>query len=155
MADLVPVPASVKIVSGGLRGGPDVSGEALTAGQACYKKVADGLWYKAQNDSVDPVTSTDEAGGKGLGIAMNSAPGAGQPVSLIHNGEGSAFTPGVPVVVGEIYCLSASSGGICPKADVTSGKYLTIIGYGSYGDDTTTTRINTAGVMIATGVKVA
>lgn len=95
-----------------------LAGEAITAGQVIYKKSADQKAWKAQNDGT-------EAEAQAIGIALNGA-AAGQPVAYQKSGAltfGSTFA-----AAGALVCVSATAGGLCPVADVGSGKRLTIVG---------------------------
>ncbi|TWT45010.1 hypothetical protein RAS1_14310 [Phycisphaerae bacterium RAS1] len=95
------------------------AGEALVAGEAVYKKVADGKYYKAQADG-------NEEEAKFAGVAVNNC-AAGQPFSLVEAGEltvGSALGSAGKAVV-----LSAAAGKLAPIADLLTGHRLTIVGY--------------------------
>ena len=63
-----------------------------------------------------------------VGVSVNAAAVAGQPVSYIKDGD-LAF--GAILTKGETYCVSGTPGGICPRADVTTGDDLIIIGVAS------------------------
>lgn len=95
-----------------------IAGEAVTAGQPVYIKASDGKAYKA-----DANASSEAAGAKG--IAVNSAPGAGQPLKVQTAGT-LAF--GAILTNGEIYCVGATAGDIVPEGDLTTGWYVTILG---------------------------
>ena len=119
MADLVVTAASV------VAGTPSVTddgtaGEALTAGQCVYLKTSDGRWYKA-----DANVTTVEAGADGLKIALNNAPGAGQPVKLLRNGN---VNLGATLAIGQVYVVSATAGGIAPFADLVITNLVSILG---------------------------
>lgn len=96
-----------------------VAGESVTAGQSVYRKASDGRWWKAQNDG----TAEEAQFG---GIALHAA-SAGQPLAVQTEG---VLTIGGTVAVGTIYAVSATAGGICPVADLSSSAYVSIIGYG-------------------------
>lgn len=95
-----------------------MSNGPISAGDAVYRSYTTGQAQRADcngasADQRDPV-----------GIAINSAT-AGQPVKVLTSGPvtlGSVLTPGVA------YYLSATAGGICPVADLSSGMYPTFIG---------------------------
>lgn len=96
-----------------------IAGETITAGQAIYKKSADSKYYKAQCDG-----TAEEA--QVAGIAINGAT-AGQSVTFVSSGDltmGSAFA-----AAGKTVVASATAGGIAPIGDLTTGNYLTIVGY--------------------------
>jgi hypothetical protein len=59
-----------------------------------------------------------------VGIALNGA-SSGQPVEYVI--EDPAFTPGGTLVVGEIYVLSDTAGGIMPISDLEAGDYPTVL----------------------------
>lgn len=97
----------------------ETAGETITAGQALYKKAADSRMWKTDADDA----ATDEF----YGIALNGA-SAGQPVAVQKRG---SITIGGTVVVGTVYVLSTTAGGICPWADLAAEDYVTIVGIGT------------------------
>ena len=120
MADITVTPASVVPAAACLqRSG--IAGEAILAGQSIALSSVDGKYYKADNNGAAAIQRCD-------GVALNSAPGAGQPVNFITQG---GFNPGATVVVGTIYVVSTTPGGICPAADLASGSKVCIIGVGT------------------------
>lgn len=115
MADISITAANVVRVSGEQVSG--VAGATITAGQPVY---------------LDSTTSTyllsdANASGKDAvsGIALNGA-AAGQPLVVAKSG--SVLTIGATVVVGTIYVLSATAGGICPASDLATGHKTTVLG---------------------------
>ena len=117
MSDISITAASVAISTGTSEAG--TAGEALTAGQVVYQAAATGRWWKAQCDGTEA-----EAAAKG--IALNSAPAAGQPITVQTSG---TITAGGTLVEGEIYIVSATAGGLAPEADIiTTGNYVSIVG---------------------------
>jgi hypothetical protein len=117
-----------------------IAGETITAGMAVYLKASDSRWWKAQADG----TAAESGNGTTLGIAVCGA-SAGQPL-VIDTADSAGITIGGTVVVGTIYVVSATAGGICPEADITAGQYLSILGVGS---STTVIKMLTGG---ATGI---
>lgn len=95
------------------------AGEAITAGMLVYKHT-DTKYYKAQHDGTAAQATL-------YGIALNSAPGANQPLQVQTNG---GVNPGGTVVVGTIYCASENAGGIAPSTDVGQNDYMSIFGVG-------------------------
>ena len=93
------------------------SGATITAGQVVYLDTTAKL---ADNDDT-------EAKAVCKGVALNGA-SAGQPVSYQHSGD---ITIGGTVVVGTIYCVSSTAGGICPFADLDANDYVSIVGVGT------------------------
>lgn len=114
MADYSITAANVAKVSGDSE--TITAGEALTAGQAVYVNASDGKIYKADANA----TGKDAA----VGIALNAA-SAGQPVTVQKTG---SITFGGSGAVGDIVCLSATAGGMCPSGDLTTGDKVTPIG---------------------------
>lgn len=124
MADISITPASVVPGSNAtqIQG---TAGETITAGMAVYLKTSDSRWWKAQADG----TAAESGSGTQLGVALCGA-SAGQPI-VVDIADANGITIGGTVAVGTVYVVSATAGGICPEADITSGQYLTIIGVGS------------------------
>jgi hypothetical protein len=106
--------ASIQTVAG------TVFGEAVTAGQAVYRKAADSKIYKAKG-------GTDPAVASSIGIALNGG-AAGQPAVYQNGGPiaiGASTAAGTPY-----HCSGANFGGIAPYGDLTTGNYVTLLGYG-------------------------
>ena len=102
------------------------AGEVIAAGQAVYK--SSSTWLLAECDASTTVSTKSVV----IGIALNSALVAGQPVKVQKRG---TVTVSAVVTVGEIYVLDGGAGGICPEADIATNDWITIIGVGA----TTTT----------------
>jgi hypothetical protein len=94
------------------------AGEALTAGQAVYKKASDGKWYKADCNSA----TAEVRAASGI-AATGSA--TGQPVVVQTGG---SITIGATLTAGVVYYLSGTAGGIRPVADNTTGDYPQAVG---------------------------
>jgi hypothetical protein len=121
MADLaITATAVLKTASTRVQGG-GVFGEAVTAGQAVYRKSSDRRWWKARASG-----TAEEAGSAGLGVALSGG-AAGQPASVATGGD---VIIGATVAVGAIYGVSANAGGIAPSADLAAGQRLSVLGYG-------------------------
>lgn len=93
------------------------AGETITAGQAVYLKAADSKLYKADAN----VTSAEATA---VGIALHGSL-ANQPLTYQTAG---TITIGGTVVAGTAYYVSATAGGICPFADLTSTNLATLLG---------------------------
>jgi len=93
-----------------------VAGETITAGQVLYIST-DGKMYKADANAAGATTVA--------GIALGGA-SANQPVTYAVEDAGG-INLGATLTVGLIYTLSATAGGICPSADLTSGDYPTVL----------------------------
>jgi len=99
---------------------PGIAGEAILAGQSVYSDSTDSNKIKLADCNASAATAT------AVGLAANSAPAAGQPVSYLTDGD---MTMNAVLVQGEIYLVSATAGGISPEADiVTTDDYVSIIG---------------------------
>jgi len=78
------------------------------------------------------------------GIALNNAL-SGQPLAVQRTG---TITIGATVTVAKVYVLSATSGAICPVADITTqGDVISIIGVGT-SSTVITLGINNSGAAI-------
>ncbi|WEX76893.1 hypothetical protein PYH37_005244 [Sinorhizobium numidicum] len=85
------------------------AGETITAGQAIFLNSTTNKWMKSDNNGTGTRTVH--------GLALNGA-SLDQPVSMLKSGD---ITIGATLVAGTDYWLSATAGGICPRADVTTG----------------------------------
>lgn len=122
MADISQTAANV-VVSTPNVSQPGTSGEALTAGQPCYTAV-DGLIYRAKASGT-ALQSGYTGSQQNIWIALNSTPGANQPVLLFRSGK---INLGATLVVGESYYVSTNVGKICPSGDIGVGLYPTFLG---------------------------
>lgn len=110
-------------------------GETVTQGQPLYPKASDSnKFWKADADTAAEAAAQ--------GIAMT--PGVAGDYVLLAK-EGCPISLGATLVVGQVYCVSATAGGIDAFSDVASGDYVTIIGVASAADSITL-------IMEATGV---
>ena len=121
MADITVTAASVVPYAGA--NNPSViargtAGASITAGQSVYLDSATSTIKLADADA-------STAAAYGVGIAMHAA-GSGQPIQYITSG---VFTPGATLVKGGVYTVSATAGGICPIADLTTGAHPCILFY--------------------------
>lgn len=119
MADLSPTAASVAL-TGGSEDKQVVSGAAITAGDAVYKDTTDSSKAKGTDHTTTAKATIH-------GIALNSTPGADQPLSVATSGTVAGFG----ATEGTSYYLSANTGKICPDADVATGDYVTYVGVGT------------------------
>jgi hypothetical protein len=117
MAD-ISITATSVVAGGGAKISDGVAGVVVTAGQVGYFDASTGTWKLADNDSA---TAAQRSPG---GIFLNGA-AAGQPVKVLTEGP---VVIGATLTAGVVYYLSATPGGICPVADLVTGKYPTIIG---------------------------
>jgi len=117
MTDISITPASV-VKGTGAKTRQGFSAAALLAGEVVYRDT--NTFGKTDSDGAAALRVVD-------GICLNSAPGAGQPVTVQYEG---LITIGGTVVVGTVYVSSDTPGGIMPAADLETGDYVSIIGVG-------------------------
>lgn len=110
MSDISITAANVKLVSGPTE--QITAGATITAGQICYQEASSSKAKLADNDN-----ATAEVRGV-RGMALGGA-SADQPLTLAKNG--AVVDLGVVLTAGVDYYLSGTAGGICPRADVTTG----------------------------------
>jgi len=120
MADLTITATDVNIVSDSFAERV-LAGESLTPGQAVYQNASDLKYYKADCDTVSTATVS--------GVCVSYA--AADAYVYILNSLNSVIDIGATVSVGEIYVVSDTAGNIMPNTDLTSGQYVSVIGYGS------------------------
>ena len=94
----------------------EIAGVAILAGQAVYRDAADGRVKLA---------STSAAANAAIGIALNSAPTAGQPVRVAWDG---TLTGTATLIVGEAYFVSDTAGSLGQMSDVGTGDFVTFVG---------------------------
>lgn len=99
-----------------------IAGATITAGKLVYKSATDNKLYLADGDSATAAVRDV------VGIAIVTA-AAGTECTYVT--EDPNLTIGGTVVVGTIYVLSATAGGIAPAADLTTGWFTTVIGVGT------------------------
>ena len=118
MADITVTVANVLRVDGTT--GTGTAGATITAGQPLYADSTDSGKLKLAD--ADAAASADS-----VGVALHGSL-TGQPVKYQASGQ---ITIGGTVVVGEVYCVSTTAGGVAPDADVIAGDYRTILGVGT------------------------
>lgn len=119
MTDLSITAANVAASTAAQRG-RGTAGEAINAGQTVYRKASDQKIYLSDADD----TAADEC----LGVALNTAEGANQPVEWAE--QDPDFNPGATVTVGEIYVVSGTAGGIAPVGDLANPDRAIVVGVG-------------------------
>lgn len=110
MTDISITAANVKLVSGPTEQLP--AGASFTAGQIAYREAATSKAKLADNDNVTAEVRAAR------GMALHGA-AADQPLTLAKNG--AIVDVGAVLTAGTDYYLSGTPGGICPRADVTTG----------------------------------
>lgn len=121
MVDIAVTPANVRpdTTKNLVRG---ISGEALVAGQLCYKDPTLGTWFRWDDDvGAASLLQTE------LAIAMCSTPGAAQAITL-QNDPDSSVNLGATLVAGTTYVGSDTAGGIRPFVDLSTGDTVAIVG---------------------------
>ena len=94
-------------------------GATFTAGQTGYLDSTTNTWKLADANASSTLGNLD-------GVSMNGG-ASGQPGKFLTDGD---YTCGGTSVVGTVYVLSATPGGIAPVADLASGWYTNILGVG-------------------------
>jgi len=125
MADLSVTAGSVLLYDGASKGSA-LAGETITAGQTLYRHT-DGTVKKADD--------TSAAKAAAVGIALNGG-AAGQPIAYLSAG---GINPGGTVVVGTVYGVTDTAGGIGAISERGTADYVTVLGIG-----TTASRIEVA-----------
>lgn len=94
------------------------SGEAITAGQQVYRDAATGKYFKGICTSANPAACR--------GVALNSCPGADQPLEVMNSG---LITNVSSLVQGELYVVSDTTAGALMKySDIGAGEFVTVVG---------------------------
>ena len=94
------------------------AGATITAGQSIYLDTVAGTLKLADADVV--------ASAAAAGIALHGA-SLNQPLAYQSAGR---ITIGGTVVVGTVYVVSITAGGVAPLADIASGDFVTVLGIG-------------------------
>lgn len=118
MADLTITAANVDAGTDG-EIGTGVAGVAITAGKLIYLDRTTSTYLLADADAL--------ASSKVAGVAVSDA-AAGQIVAFQRSG---TYTAGGTTVAGTPYFVSTTGGGICPIADLASGDYVSLFGFGA------------------------
>ncbi len=122
MADISVTAANVAPVLTATSGQPTQTFQALslsviTAGQPVYRDPITG--------KVAPCLVTDGTKSQVIGVAMNGAPGANQPINVAFAGD---YTVGGTVAVAVPMTLGSAAGGITnTPADLTTGWYANVV----------------------------
>lgn len=111
-----------------------IAGEVIDAGEAVYLNSSDNKLYLAE-------AGDSSAKANVLGIAVNSADAAGQPVN--YAGAGEVTVDSATFAVGDFVFLSATPGKIGPESDLVSTDYKTLIGYATAANKLMVSRLIT------------
>ncbi len=136
MAALTVTDTSVTFTSG--QAIQAVIGETITAGQAVYIKASDGRVWKAQADGT-------AAEATAVGIALNGG-AAGQYCNYAANG--SVINIGATTAKNVMYHVHTGAGGVGVAGDLTSGHYITRMGYATATDGSFVIDIKATGVTV-------
>lgn len=110
MTDLTITASAVKLISGPTE--QMTAGASLTAAQAVVADATSGKAVLADNDHATAAV-------RGIrGLTLHAAL-TDQPITIAKNG--AVVDLGAILTAGVEYYLSGTAGGICPRADVTSG----------------------------------
>lgn len=118
MADLTITAANVVAGSDAVKS-TGVAGVSVTAGQSVYLDTTTNTYKLADADASASVNESS--------IALHAA-AANQPLTVQTGG---TITIGATISVGLSYYVSATAGGICPEADLASGDFPYLLGFGS------------------------
>lgn len=141
MADIAVTPANVKEGTNASKT-TGTAGETITAGQGVFLNTATQKWMKAKASG----TLNESGNGTQYGIALCGS-SLDQPIT-VNILDAAGITIGGTTVVGTVYCVSATAGGICPWADLVATQYVTIIGVGA-----ALNKIVTVGQVGASGIQ--
>ena len=120
MAALTITAANVIPVSGYTAQTGYLSGVAISIGQGVYLDTSTNTWKLADSDN-----TAATAGSSGVGIALNTAAAANQPISIITDGN---LGFGAILTVGKLYCLGPVAGSIVPYEDLANPSRVTLLG---------------------------
>lgn len=120
MADLTITAANV-IAASGARTIAGTAGATITAGQVVHISPANRRFVLADADAAGVGSIT------AFYIALNGASN-GQPMVTLRLGD---VTIGATMVAGTEYYVSPNAGGICPRADLSGGDNLILLGIAS------------------------
>ena len=109
------IPTSNTVIASG------TAGAAITAGQPLYADASDG-------NKLKPAAHTNAATANVVGIAINSAPGIGQPVDYAVSG---SLAMGTILASRTVYVLGSAAGKIAPAADLSASEFGTVLGISS------------------------
>lgn len=141
MADLVitaanVIPSTITGIANNIKQG--TAGASITAGQSVYQDATAGNVVKLADANGTVATAA------ATGIALQSAT-SGQPISFMTAG---ALAFGAILLAGKYYVVSATPGGIAPVADLTTGWYSTLLGYG-YSTSVMIVGVKASGILVA------
>lgn len=120
MADVAITAASV-VKGSGATVTVGTAGTTITAGQTLYADAANSSVLKLADADASAATAA------AVGIALHGSL-SGQPIAYCSAGP---LTVGGTLVAGKMYAVSATAGGICPVADLTTGAQPCYLGYAS------------------------
>jgi hypothetical protein len=136
MADYAPTAANVlKSANGKTK--DSTAAVAIAAGDLLYKLV-DGTVGLHDANGVAPANVAE-------GIALNSAPGVGQPVRYCY--DDPLFAPGFSLTEGATVIGSGTAGKMAPDADKVTGWTLNEIGHG-VGSNKLALKITNSGAVL-------
>ncbi len=121
MADIAITDTAVVTVSGNTVEG--TAGEAIDAGEFCYKKASDGKYYLADCDAT--AVAADSQSDNVIGMALCGA-GVDQPIKLQTSG---SVTINSVLTAGTVLYLSNNAGKVTATyADIASTDWITTLG---------------------------
>lgn len=121
MANITITPANIVATNSATVKASGTSGALIDAGQPVYLDPADGKIKPAKADSASSTHAPNL-----VGVALDSAPGANQPITYATSGD---VTYGGGLTQGQVYVVSAANAGaIAPYADLASTNFVAVLG---------------------------
>lgn len=114
-----------------------IAGAAITAGQLVYKLASDGKLYPSDANASSTAANIS-------GMALHGAL-TNQPLQFASAGP---IQVGAILTAGSWYVASTNAGSVAPMADLASGAYSSLVGYG-YSTSTLVLQVTTTGVSLA------
>jgi len=132
MADITITASNVSAGSGASKE-TGVAGVAINAGQWVYLVASTRKLGLADADNLESSQT--------VGIAVNSAAAADQPVQYVTAGD---VNVGSVATIGTIYVIGTTAGKAFLTSDLTSTDYVSVCGYGKTASVITVARVNTS-----------
>ncbi len=130
MADLSITAADV-VAGANAQIGRGTAGATIAAGELIYRHATNKTLLLADANSASSTVTVE-------GMALHAAT-ANQPVAWVADGD---VTVGNILTVAATYILSANAGKVCPVADLASGSWLSLVGFGKSATVLTIKRVN-------------
>src|SRR4051812_37234630 len=121
MADITITAANIVATNSATVKASGTSGAAITAGQSVYLDPSTSTVKPAKADSASTTNAPNI-----VGVALDSAPGANQPITYAVGGD---VTYGGGLTQGQVYVVSAAvAGNIAPYSDLAATNFVAVLG---------------------------